>query len=93
MEMAVHHHEDSIRLVSNDLPGYAEQNKNYIQVEDFSEEWMLKFNESQNTTYIKIKGWVNPGGNIPAWIVNLFSVRTPFRFILGILSEIKNDND
>jgi len=92
MEMDVHHHTDSIRLVSNDLPGYVEQNKNYIQVEDFSEEWIMKFNESQKTTYITIKGWVNPGGDIPAWIVNLFSVRTPFRFISGILSEVKQDS-
>ncbi len=93
MEMAVHHHEDSIRLVSNDLPGYAEQNKNYIQVEDFSEEWVIKSNENENITQITIEGWVNPGGDIPAWIVNLFSVRTPFLFISGILSEIKNNND
>ena len=92
MEMAVHHHKDSIRLVSNDLPGYAEQNKNYIQVEDFSEEWVIKPNKNENITQITIEGWVNPGGNIPAWIVNLFSVRTPFRFISGILSEIEKDN-
>jgi uncharacterized membrane protein len=89
MEMDVHRHKDSIHLVSNDLPGYVEQNKNYIQVEDFNEEWFIKYDENEKVTHITIQGWVNPGGDIPAWIVNLFSVRTPFRFISGILSEVK----
>ena len=91
MEMDIHRHKDSIHLVSNDLPGYVEQNKNYIQVEDFSEEWLIKYDTNEKVTHITIQGWVNPGGDIPAWIVNLFSVRTPFRFISGILSEIKED--
>ena len=92
MEMDVHRHKDSIHLVSNDLPGYVEQNTNYIQVEDFSEEWFIKYDENEKITHITIQGWVNPGGDIPAWIVNLFSVRTPFRFISGILSEVKQDS-
>ncbi|MGM0613882.1 MAG: START domain-containing protein [Bacteroidota bacterium] len=92
MDMNVEILEDRIRLVSEDLPDYLEKNKEYVQIEEFHEEWTIKESRDTDKTQIIIIGWVNPGGNIPTWIVNLFSVRTPFRFISGIVEEIRKDN-
>jgi len=92
MDMHVEILEDRIRLVSDDLPNYVEKNEEYVQIEDFHEEWTIKKSRDTDKTQITIVGWVNPGGNIPTWIVNLFSVSTPFRFISGIVEEIKQDN-
>ena len=92
MDMNVEILKDRIRLVSDDLPDYVKKNKDYVQIEDFHEEWTIKENKVTDKTQIVIVGWVNPGGNIPTWIVNLFSVRTPFKFISGIVQEIKKEN-
>jgi len=92
MDMHVEIKKDRIVLVSDDLPDYQKKSKKYVQIEDFHEEWTIKENKVTDKTQIVIVGWVNPGGNIPTWIVNLFSVRTPFRFISGIVEEIKKDN-
>jgi len=92
MDMHVEILENRIRLVSDDLPNYVEKNEEYVRIKDFHEEWSIKENENTKSTQVTIIGWVNPGGNIPTWIVNLFSVRTPFRFISGIAEEIKKEN-
>ena len=92
MDMHVEILEDRIRLVSDDLPNYVEKNEEYVQIEDFHEEWTIKKSKDTDKTQITIVGWVNPGGNIPTWIVNLFSVSTPFRFISGIVNEVKKDH-
>jgi len=92
MDMHVEILEDRIRLVSDDLPNYIEKNEEYVKIEDFHEEWTIKKSRDTDKTQIIIVGWVNPGGNIPTWIVNLFSVRTPFRFVSGIVNEVKKDH-
>jgi len=87
MEMNVTKNHNMIYLNSNDLPDYIEWNADLVRVRDFHEEWIIQEVDSGKTR-IEVQGWVDPGGSIPSWIVNLFSVRTPFNFISGIRDEI-----
>jgi len=91
MEMNIKIQKNKTLLVSNDLPGYTEPKNSSVQIEDFHEEWTIEAGVESGTTKLTIEGWVNPGGNIPSWVVNLFSVRTPYRFISGIIEEVKLD--
>ena len=89
MDMKVQFSPDSIRLVSDDRPGRIKDSETIIKVEDFHEEWVIRSFGDTGNTKITVMGWINPGGSIPTWVVNMFSVRTPFRFISGILKELR----
>ncbi|MBS3772295.1 MAG: START domain-containing protein [Bacteroidales bacterium] len=89
MDMKVQFSPDSIRLVSDDLPGRIQDSETTIKVADFHEEWIIRAFGNTGNTQITVTGWINPGGSIPTWVVNMFSVRTPFRFISGILKELR----
>ncbi|WP_462317885.1 START domain-containing protein [Marinilabilia sp.] len=91
MEMLVTKDQDSIYLESNDVPDYLSKNSDIVLIEDFQEKWIIKKGASPDESQIIVTGWVDPGGSIPMWVVNLFSAQTPFRFISGILQEVKKD--
>lgn len=88
MEMKVKIRPEVIKLVSDDLPGRIQSNGKLIQIVDFHEEWELRSVLDSAGTRIMVTGWIDPGGSIPVWVMNMFSVRTPFRFISGILEEL-----
>ncbi|MGM0531706.1 MAG: hypothetical protein ACQER7_10170 [Bacteroidota bacterium] len=91
MDMRVTFRPDVITLESDDLPDRIQSNGKMIQIEDFHEEWELRSVPELAETRITVTGWINPGGSIPKWVVNMFSVRTPFRFISGILEELNKE--
>jgi hypothetical protein len=88
MNMKVKYQPGNIRLISNDAPGYLKSHMGLIQIEDFHEEWTIKTGRNANETNLTVIGWINPGGSIPNWVINMFSARTPFRFISGIIKEL-----
>lgn len=89
MDMKVQFSPDSIRLDSNDRPDRIKYNENIITVEDFHEEWIIKSLGDTGNTQVTVTGWINPGGSIPTWLVNIVSARTPFWFISGIIKELR----
>ena len=91
MDMRVHMGPEKIRLVSSNITMTGASGEDMIPVEDFYEEWVIESAQGKDMTHITVHGWVNPGGAIPLWVVNLFSVRIPFRFISGIIKELKKE--
>lgn len=88
-EMEVTINQEGIYLESNHLPEHLPDNPNAIPIKDYKQKWTIKKGSCQNESRITVIGWVDPGGSIPPWVVNLFSVQTPFRFISGILKEVR----
>ncbi|MGM0376197.1 MAG: START domain-containing protein [Bacteroidota bacterium] len=91
MEMSVTKDQDGIYLESNDLPEALPENRDAIRMEDFKEKWSIEKGANPDESQITVTGWVDPGGSIPAWVVDLFNANTPFRFISGILKELRKD--
>ena len=91
MDMKVQFSPDSIRLESDDRPDRIKYNEDIIAVEDFHEEWIIRSFGENGNTQITVTGWINPGGSIPTWLVNMVSARTPYRFISGILKELTKE--
>ncbi|WP_291858273.1 START domain-containing protein [Marinilabilia sp.] len=87
-EMLVTKGQNGIFIESNDLPEYLPKNPGTVRIEDFNEKWTIKEGINQNESQITVTGWVDVGGSIPVWVVNLFIVNTPFRFISGIIQEV-----
>ena len=91
MELQVTRDRQTIYLESNDLPEHLTGQEGTIRIEDFQEKWTISEGNNPNESLITVTGWVDPGGSLPVWVVNLFSVSTPFRFISGILQEVRKD--
>ncbi|PWD98164.1 START domain-containing protein [Marinilabilia rubra] len=91
MDMQVTKDQKGIYLESNDLPEYLSRNSEIVLIEDFQEKWTIKEGVSPDESRIIVIGWVDPGGSIPLWVVNMFSAQTPFRFISGIIEEVRKD--
>lgn len=91
MKMLVTKDQDGIYLESTDMPEHLPKNSDKVRIEDFQEKWTIKKGASPDESKITVTGWVDPGGSIPMWVVNLFSAQTPYRFISGILQEVEKD--
>lgn len=89
MEMTVKKEDNVIYLESTNLPDYLPRNQGIIRIEEFNEKWVIKKGSQPGHTQIIVTGWVDPGGSIPIWVVKLSSVRTPYRFISGIIEEVR----
>jgi uncharacterized membrane protein len=90
-EMLVTKDQSGFYIESNDLPEYLPKNPDNVRIEDFNEKWTIKEGLNHNESQVTVTGWVNPGGSIPGWVVNLFIVDTPFRFISGIIQEVRKE--
>ncbi|MBR8536869.1 hypothetical protein KDU71_14940 [Carboxylicivirga sediminis] len=88
VEMGVTKNEKGYYLESTVLPDYVPINEGIIRIADFYESWTIKTGATPGESQIMVTGWVDPGGAIPAWVVKLTSVNTPYRFISGILGEL-----
>lgn len=91
MEMSVTKDEQGIYLESDDLPEALPKNRDAIRMEDFKEKWSIQKGKNQDKSKITVTGWVDPGGSIPAWVVDLFNADTPFRYVSGIIQELRKD--
>lgn len=91
MEMNVRFTPDGIYLESSNISGNLEKKKETIPIKDFREKWKIEKSINGAGSRITVTGWINPGGAIPVWVVNLFSARTPYRFISRIIQELKKE--
>lgn len=54
--------------------------KNIIRIDEYRQIWTVKPVNS-NPTQVTPEGYVNPGGSLPAWIINTFIVDAPMNSI------------
>lgn len=58
--------------------------KERIRINEYRQIWTVR-PVSLNRTQVTLEGYVNPGGSLPAWIINLFIVDAP----MNSIGEIK----
>lgn len=54
--------------------------KDMIRISEYRQTWTVK-PVSSNLTQVTLEGYVNPGGSLPAWIINMFIVDAPMNSI------------
>lgn len=91
MEMKVQIARNEIYLESTNVAGLLNDKKGTVPVQDFREDWKIEENMDGKGSTVTVTGWIDSGGNIPQWVTNLFITKTPYRFISGIIQEVKRD--
>lgn len=67
---------------NKNAPGHMPEKDQYVRIADASGFWKFKKNGDELDIIYQWSG--DPGGNIPAWIVNLFIVEGPFETLSNL---------
>lgn len=87
-QMIVKQEENHFKLISNSISEPVKEHEDFIRIKNFYEEWHIA-HLGENLTSVSVSGWADPGGAIPAWIVNLFVVEEPYAFLKGIKGKLE----
>ncbi|TNF42990.1 MAG: hypothetical protein EP310_05230, partial [Bacteroidetes bacterium] len=73
------------------IPGYFAEDKNFVRIRKGSGYWELTAEDNENVKVIyQFHG--EPGGEIPAWLVNSFVVGHPFETLKNLKNRVKTNN-
>jgi len=74
----------TIKLIS----GYLPKIKGVVRMTDGNGYWLLEPKPGGKTRVVQ-QFIVDPGGNMPAWIVNIFLVDSPYKSLSGLKKEVE----
>ncbi len=64
--------------------------KGYVRIVETTNQWTLKFSpNSKDKTMIDYSWWVEPGGRLPVWLVQLFSKKQPYLTLQALRKMVK----
>ena len=59
-----------------------------VRIKNYWQRWTLQPID-KNTILVTLEGTVDPGGNIPTWLINMVIVETPLKIIRGIRERVQ----
>jgi hypothetical protein len=70
------------------LPNYSPPRPPYVRM--VAENYTVKWTPiDANTTLVESEGFINPGGNAPAWTVNFIQSKGPYANMMGLARQAK----
>jgi len=69
------------------VPGFLKPKPGFLRIVDMQGRWVLT-PRGKGLTHVVYEMRVNPGGNLPKWLVNAFSVDMPFETLVNLRKEI-----
>lgn len=81
---------DTIVLRSSPAADLVDPKDGVVRIRKFSEKWLLVKQPGQ-ATKLSLQGYADPGGSLPAWIINRFVVREPHALVEGIKDQVEKD--
>ncbi|MBL7882832.1 MAG: START domain-containing protein [Bacteroidia bacterium] len=79
-----------ITIQSKCIPNYIPHKSNFIRITEFKALWILS-PLSNGMVNVEYQLLVNPGGNVPAWLVNLAVIDGPYETTLNMKEWIKKE--
>ncbi len=79
----------NIKIEMNGVPNYAPKKEGFIRMPISNGSWTL-IKESDNKTKVIYQFLADPGGNIPAWVINMFLVDGPYETLINMKKMLKN---
>jgi hypothetical protein len=69
------------------LNGVIPERKNMDRIKDYWQTWIITPTGQENSDVV-LEGFVDPAGNIPAWIANMLIIETPIKAIKGLKDKM-----
>lgn len=79
-----------ITISSTCLPDYIPRIDDHVRITNFKASWTLMPKKDGNVELV-YQLLVDPGGNVPAWLVNLAVVEGPFETTMHLRDRVKKD--
>jgi hypothetical protein len=79
-----------VTIISTSNPGFIPVIPGHVRIKEFKASWTLIPKEN-GTTEVIYHLLVNPGGYVPAWLVNLAVVDGPYETMLNFKEEVKKE--
>jgi len=79
-----------ITIHSKAIPDYIPPKNNHVRIKEFRALWILT-PLSNGIVNVEYQLLVNPGGNVPAWLVNLAVIDGPYETTLNMKEWIKKE--
>ena len=81
-----------VTIAAENVSGYVKEKKGVVRIEESVAKWVLTPLNS-NQVLVNYELSVNPGGTLPAWIINPFSSKGPVETFKQLRKQIlKNEN-
>lgn len=77
-----------VSMVTENLPKYIAEKKGIVRIQRSTGIWKLTPVE-KGVIKVEYTLQVDPGGLLPAWLVNLFAATGPFQSLKGLRQEVK----
>lgn len=78
----------AVTIVADNQPKYLPENKNIVRVPQSYSKWLIE-PLSNNRVKIEYILQVDPGGSVPAWLINLFAAKGPFESFKNLRLQVK----
>jgi hypothetical protein len=78
----------AVTVVADNQPRYLPENKNIVRVPQSSSKWLIEPLPG-NQVKIEYVLQVDPGGTVPAWLINLFATKGPFESFKSLREQVK----
>ncbi len=78
----------AVTVAGDNFPAYLPVNKNIVRIPQSVSNWYI---EPVGTSQVKVVYTlqVDPGGTVPAWLINLFAARGPFESFKNLRTQVK----
>ncbi len=78
----------AVTVLADNKPAYLPENKNIIRIPQSYSKWYI---EPLSNGQVKIEYilQVNPGGTVPAWLINMFATKGPFESFKNLRNQVK----
>ena len=74
-------------FTANPLPKSVPEKPNLVRIQKYQQKWTVQPKEGGNV-YVSLEGFIDPGGNIPAWFYNMVVPETPIRTIHSLRERV-----
>ncbi len=77
-----------VTIVADNQPAYLPENKNIIRVPRSDSKWVI---EPLPNNQVKIEYILqaDPGGTVPAWLINMFATKGPYESFRNLREQVK----
>jgi hypothetical protein len=76
------------KLTAVPLIGILPENESLVRIKDYKEEWIIR-PINNNRSHVELEFYLNPGSNLPNWLINMVLGDAPINTIKAVRLNVK----